>query len=234
MTMKPLLLATSIAVLSAGLAGYAMTPAFAYTPPAPPKNAPALDEAPASAAEPGAAEKKSAEDFIKVSDDALLTMSYVASARLAIFNGLPEKARTFADAARARADAAVEDANAYALDTNVSMGEDMYVPFDAGLVVAEDFTATPETMKHIAKANQHIHKGETKQALDTLKLGKIDVAVTTKLIPVKFAKAHVDDATKLIEEGKYYEANLALKSVEDAVMIESYAVGEVPPPKAKG
>ncbi|AGA92216.1 reverse gyrase [Thioflavicoccus mobilis 8321] len=235
MTMKPLLLATSISVLSAGLAGYSMTPAFAYTPPTPPEGgapASASVKAPASAAEP-AAEKKSAEDLIKVCDDALLTMRYVTSARLAIFNGLPEKARTFADAARARADAAVKDADAYVLDAKEPKAEDMYVPFDAGLVVAEDFTVTPEKMKHITKANKHLHKGETQAALDALKQGAVDVAVTTKLIPVKFAQVHVDDATKLLEEGKYYEANLALKAVEDAMVIESYKIGDVPQRKAK-
>lgn len=42
-----------------------------------------------------------------------------------------------------------------------------------------------------------------------------------------------DDATKMIGEGKYYEANLALKAAEDSVVIETYAIDAVPQRKGK-
>jgi len=35
---------------------------------------------------------------------------------------------------------------------------------------------------------------------EALKLAEIDVAVTTSMVPVKFAKEHIDEASKLIGE----------------------------------
>ena len=89
---------------------------------------------------------------------------------------------------------------------------------------------TAEKIKHITKVNEHLHKGEKKEAIEVLKLGEVDVTMEAELIPVKFAKQHIDDAAKLIGEGKYYEANLALKSVEDAIVVETFAIDAIPNP----
>ena len=79
----------------------------------------------------------------------------------------------------------------------------------------------------------HLHKGETKQAMETLKVAGIDVALNTELLPIQSAKTHIDDAAKLIGEGKYYEANLALKAVEDSVITEVFNTDAIPQNKAK-
>jgi hypothetical protein len=155
----------------------------------------------------------------------------VHGARLAIFNGEPEKALTFVDAAVTRIGVAVKDADKYALDTKAPKSDDSYVPFDANLTVLNAFEPTAEKTKHIANANAHLHKGEKQEAIEALKLAEIDVAVTTRMIPVNYAKEHIDQAAKLVAEHKYYQANLALKAVDDAVVVETYAVDAVP--KAK-
>ena len=172
-------------------------------------------------------------DFVKVSEDALTSMHDLHGARLAIFNGQPEKALTFVDAAVTRIGVAVKDADKYALDTKAPKADDSYVPFDANLTVLNTFEPTAEKAKQIAKANEHLHKGEKQEAIKALKLAEIDVAVTTSMIPVKFAKERIDKAAKLVADHKYYEANLALKSVDDAVIVETYAVDAVPNTKAK-
>jgi len=177
--------------------------------------------------------KAADKDFVKISNDALTSMHDVNGARLAIFNGRPDKALTYVDAAVARIGVAVKDADKYALDTKTPKADDSYVPFDASLTVLNDFEPTAEKTKQIAKANDHLHKGEKQEAVKALKLAEIDVAVTTRMIPVKFAKERIDKAASLVAEHKYYEANLALKAVDDAVIVETYAIDAVPKVKAK-
>lgn len=223
MIKQRVLAAAVVSVLSAGLIGSGMIPALAAD--KAPSGTPATEQAPDKAAEA---------DFVKVSDDALMTMRNLHSARLAIFNGLPDQARTYVDASALRAEKAVKDAEQFALDTKQPKQDDLYVPFDASLTLMDTFKPTPENTKHIAEANEHLHKGERKEAMEVLQLGEIDVAVTAGLIPVKYAKAHIDDAAKLIADHKYYEANLALKAVEDAAVIETFAMSELPKHKGKG
>jgi hypothetical protein len=224
MTKKRLLAAAIAATLSTGMIAAGTTSVFGADDP------PASTAASAKDQTTNKAEEK---DFMKVSEDALMSMRNLHSARLAIFNGLPERAQTFADAAETRIGMTVKDADKYALDTKAPKEDDSYVPFDASLTVMDTFKPTAENAKHIAKANEHLHKGEKKEALDALKSGEIDVAVTTSMVPVQFAKEHIDEAAKLIGEGKYYEANLALKAVDDAVVIDTFAIDAVPKTKAQ-
>jgi hypothetical protein len=214
-----------VSALSVGIVASGVTRVFAAD------NPPNSTEAPSKAQ---VTDETAEKDFVKVSEDALMTMRNVRGARLAIFNGQPDKAETYVDAAVTRVEAAVKDADKYALDTKEPMTEDMYVPFDAGLTVAESFVPSEEKMKHISQANEHLRKGEKKEAIEVLKLGDVDVAIAAKLIPVQLAKQRIDDAAKLVGEGKYYEANLALKSVEDAMVVETFAIDAVPKVKTKG
>ncbi len=220
MSKKTMLAAAVVAAMSTAMIGSTMTQAFA------------ADAQPR--AEQEAIAKKTAEnDLIKVSEDAAMTVRNLRGARLAIFNGTPDKAQVFADAAAKRVEAALKDVDDYALDIKKPVQDgDKYVPFSAGLAVAEGFVPSEAKMEHIARANEHLHKGERKKAIEALKLGEIDVALTTELVPLKLAKSHIDDATKLIGEGKYYEANLALKAVDDAVVIETFSVDALPKTKS--
>jgi len=182
----------------------------------------------------GQATNKAAEsDFVKVSKDTLTSMRDMHGARLAIFNGQPEQARTYVDAAVTRIGAAVKDADKYALDIKAPKANDRYVPFDANLTVLNDYEPTAKKAKSIAKANDHLHNGKKKEAMEALKLADIDVAVTTRMVPVQFAKDHIDQAAKLVAEHKYYEANMALKAVDGAVVVETYAIDGVPKTKAQ-
>jgi hypothetical protein len=178
------------------------------------------------------ASKAAEKDLVKVSNDAMMVMRSLRGARFAIFDGQPDEARKDVDAAVTEIANTVRDADKFAVDTKApARKNDTYVPYDAALTVADTFVPTAESKQHIAKANEHLHKGEKKQALEALKLGKVDLAFTTWLIPVKFAQHHINDAAKLISDGKYYEANLALKAVGDAVVIETLGVDEVPKTK---
>lgn len=172
-------------------------------------------------------------DLIRVSEDARTSMRDVHGARLAIFNGEPDEALTYVDAAVSRIDAAVNDADRYALDSKAPKSDDSYVPFSASLTVLNTFEPTPEKAKHIANANAHLHKGNKREAIEALKLADVDVAIATSMVPVNFAKQQIDQAAQYVADQKYYEANLALKAVDDSVFIETYAVDAVPKKKAE-
>jgi hypothetical protein len=226
---KKLLAATLAAALSTGMVVSGMTPVYAAG------TTQATMEVPAK-------NKAAEKEFIKVSEETLKSMRNLNGARLAIFNGQPDRAKTYVGDAKTSIAAAVTDADKYALEVHAehvkkehqeNMKKDQYVPFDAALTVANEFVPTKEKAAHIAKANEHLKNGEKKKAMEELKLGEIDVAVSASMVPVEFAKAHIDDAAKLIGEHKYYEANLALKAVDDAVVVETYAVDAVPAPKPK-
>jgi len=222
---KPLLAVTIATILSTGMLASQLTPVFAADDAAN-TGAPAGEQVKNKQSD--RKETEADQDLVKVSDDALLSMRDLHSARLAIFNGNPVQARTFVDAAVTRIDSAVKDADRYALDIKAPKADDEYVPYGASLTVLDAFEPTDTKAEHIAKANEHLHKGEQKEALEALKLGEVDVAIATDLVPVKFAREHIAEAADLIGQGKYYEANLALKAVDDAVFARVFAIDETP------
>jgi hypothetical protein len=224
MRKKQLLAVAVAAALSTGFLASGVSPIFAADTSPGGKEVPAKEQAAENAAE---------QDFVKVSEDALSSMHDLHNARLSIFNGEPVQAQTYVDAAVTRIADAVKDADEYALDMKAPKADDSYVPFNANLTVMDTYVPNEKNAEHIAKANEHLHKGEKKEAIEALKLGDIDVAVTTSVVPVKLAKEHIDEAARLISDGKYYEANLALKAVDDAVVIETFAIDALPKVKAK-
>lgn len=117
------------------------------------------DEGAGSGAQNGQEAAKSEMERVKVSEDTMLSMRYVNNARLALFNGQLETARTDIDAA--------------------------------------------------------------------LTLDEVDLAVSTGLVPVKFAKQQIVDASSLLEKGDYFEANLVLKAIDDAIPIQTIAADDV-------
>jgi len=215
MNKKTILSTTMAIILATGLAAADVSPIFAKG-----------DSGHMSATTQ--TDKTADKDLIKVSDDARISLRDIHSARLAIFHGDPEQAQTYVDAAKTRIDVAREEAKKYALDVKAPKTSDWYVPYNATLTVMDTFKPTSDKAKNIARANKHLRKGEQKEAMETLKLSNIDVAITAGLLPVKFAQDNIDQASELVREGKYYQANLALKNIDDAVIIQTYGVDDVP------
>jgi len=164
---------------------------------------------------------------VKVSEDTMLSMQDINEARLALFNGQLETARIEVDAALTRINSAVDEAEQYAVDVKAPHQDDLYVPFDTSVTLAD--TYEPNDVKADAakvQARKHMHKGAESDATDKFKLSEVDFAVSAGLVPVKFAQQQVVDASKLIDKGDYYEANLALKAVDDAVIVQTVSVDE--------
>jgi hypothetical protein len=59
-------------------------------------------------------------------------------------------------------------------------------------------------------------------------LGAIDVNYTRWWLPIAPTETHLDQAIKLADESKYYEANLALKAIEDSVTVDSISFSDLP------
>ena len=109
-----------------------------------------------------------------------------------------------------------------------SSSGDVYIPVDADLILSEAFTVTKENAPQIAKANAHMKAGDKQAARDALKLANIDVAMVFALVPAQETRSAIGKADELIGQQKYYEANLALKSVAENVVFDALDVNGQP------
>ena len=167
--------------------------------------------------------------FIKTADEAYKALQEIRAARVAIFNGNPEEAVKLSDIAQKELTAAKTSIDELALATQKSTdGADTYIPFDTSMSLVEGFVPDESDTAALMKANEHLAKGEQSHAAQALKVANIDVSVSAAMIPAASSLQHVDDAIKLLSEKKYYEANLALKAVEDSVLVEVYDLQAMP------
>ena len=193
------------------------------------------------AVKPSAATQTADQDFGKLSADGFKAFRDVRLARLAIFDGQTDQAKKFIDEARTAITKAKADDTAFIKDeaslkppAGVSQkaaqtGTDKsapsktptaWLPVDGSLTLGEDFVATPTKAAAVAKANEQLKKGDHKQAMETLKLSEINVAFVMEVAPVDKTISGIDNAAQLIDSGKYYEGNQALKGVEDGLRFD--------------
>lgn len=165
---------------------------------------------------------------VKTVDEAYTALREARAARFAIFDGSTDAAKKLIDAAVANLNKANVDSNFAARKPKNAKADEQYIPFDASMALSENFTPSPQNKAKVDEANGHIAKGNYQKARQTLKLANIDVMTSVAVVPAKATMTHLQDAQKLMTEGKYYEANLALKSIEDSILIDSYGVDAVP------
>jgi hypothetical protein len=223
-------------------------PASAETAKSAPKP-PATTSAPAatSTSAPAATSTSTPAAKSDASSDALSIMRYsqdgsrairqIGLARVAIFNGDPKLASDLIAKAKASVAKAEQEAptfkvkvsdvaNGKVVDTKSETAKAQMVPVDGDLVLAEDFVPTPEKRARIDKANEHFRNGRAKEALEELRLGDISVMYNRAWMPLASATKRLDQATKFMDDHKYYEANLALKAIGDSITMDSVAINE--------
>ncbi len=167
--------------------------------------------------------------FIKTVDEAYKALEEIRGARMALFNGAPEEAVKLTGEAHTDLVKAKDAMHEHALMTQKKTDDnDAYIPFDTSMALAEGFVPDEDKKAVLTKANEHLAKGEKAHAVEALKLANIDVSVSAAMIPAASSLKHVDEAVTLLSEKKYYEANLALKAVEDSVLIETYDINTIP------
>ena len=219
-----------------------LSPLIAYSAAELAANKPAKPANPASSApaKPSAQEQA----LFKFSEAGHSAMRDIRGARFAVFNGEPKLAMKLMDSAKTFIGQAEKEAPVFDTTSTMVVGgkvvgttadrrELKSVPVDGQLVLADDFVMTPEKKAHIDKANDHIKKGEHAKAREELRQGEIDVTYTRSWMPIDQSKRHLEQAIKLASDGKYYEANLALKAIEDGVSTDSVNLREIPKTAAK-
>jgi hypothetical protein len=185
---------------------------------------------------------EAARDFMKLSTDGAVAFRTLHMARIAIFEADPVAAKKMlADARAALAKAKVDSTSFMKAEADLKAPKGMnvtpaaasgpavaWLPIDGQLTLGEDFVATPAKAAAVAEANKHLEKGQRKEAIEKLKLADVNVMFTMALAPLDRTMADVDMAAKLMDEGKYYEANAAMKKAEDGVRYDSVAAVAMP------
>jgi hypothetical protein len=176
------------------------------------------------------------EDLMKVSEAGREAIQFVRMARFDIFNGDPKASMAALAHAKTQLTAAEKDAKAVGLGSGTSSGSGHQqgkatagtapkaIPVDGQLILADSFVASPENKKTIAKAKAHLKKGEHKAALEALRQGDISINYLSEWMPLASTSKNLDQAIALEKAGKYYEANLALKAIEDGMFMESVTI----------
>jgi hypothetical protein len=190
-------------------------------------------------------------DFTKLSADGLKAFQDVRLARVAIFDGLTKQAKTYVDEAKAEIAKAKTDNTAFTkaesdLKTPAAMAKPAadkaapsttpiaWIPVDGSLTLDEDYTATPDKAKGVATANEKLTKGQSKEAMEALKLAQINAIFVTALAPMDSTITGIDKAAQLVDSGQYYQANQALKGVEDGIRFDAIDMTDAPKGTAKG
>jgi hypothetical protein len=179
-------------------------------------------------------ETKSLMKFSQTGHDAIQA---IRGARVAIFDGDTAAAKKLMDKAKTYIAAAEKEAPLFTTQTTMSVQGKVVdtetgkvraqsVPVDGQVVLADNFVVTPEKQAHIAKANEHFQKGNHKEAMEELRQGEIDVNYSRVWMPLAKSQSSLDKAIQLAGAGKYYESNLALKSIEDGLTVDSVMLTE--------
>jgi hypothetical protein len=182
---------------------------------------------------------KSDKLLLKISDDGNMAMRAVRFARVEIFNGQPEAAEKRLDQAKKGLEAAEKQAPeltailAKQADESKKTAKEMsdLIPIDVSLTLSDDFVATPEKSAKIKEANEHLRKGEHAKAIEILRQADIGIVFSRVLMPLHATIKRVDSGIALLKDHKYYEANLALKSAEDGLIVDTVMVNEPIMPK---
>jgi hypothetical protein len=168
-------------------------------------------------------------EMLRMSEEAATAVMNAHSARLALFNNDTNLAKAEVEkslAALTKAEATLTDK--LIPDTTVAGSKPVYLPFDSNMALAETYTVTPETRVVIDKATGLLQLGTPNEAIDVLREAGVEVKISTAMLPWETSQGHLKDAEKLIGEGKFYEANAALKALEESVIVRTYGIHEIP------
>lgn len=167
--------------------------------------------------------------MLKTSDEALAAITQIHKARLELFENKTDDAKATLEAARTdlmTAEATLGDKLMH--DFTVSDSTDNYLPFDMSMSLTEGFTQTDENKLALEKAYGLMQTAKPDEAVQVLKLAAIDVNVQAALLPYEGTLTSLDDAIGNIEDGKFFDANIALKSIEDSILVRTFGIDAIP------
>lgn len=184
----------------------------------------------------------SAQAITRVSEDGYEAMRAVRSARVAIFNGETASAMEMLNEAKENLRDAYKDVSSYFPTAKTQEKTERgttrqthvkWIPIDGQVALAETYVSTPKKTEHINKANHFFKNGQSKEALEELRQGEIDVTYSCVLMPWEETMQCIDKAANLAQQHKYFEANMALKAAEDGLVVDSTSLIGTPTEKTE-
>lgn len=167
--------------------------------------------------------------MLKTADEAMSALNDAHGARLALFDNDIETAKTRLSKALSQFRNAEGDAKTLAMtDTENPSTEARFLPFDMSMALSETFQPSDQNTEALQKAGELMQSGKEDDAAEVLRAASIDVNVSAAMLPVTQTGDQLQEAQKLVDEGKYFEANLALKSIEDSVILRSFSIDAIP------
>jgi hypothetical protein len=164
------------------------------------------------------------EAMLKFSQAGHDAYAQIRQARNDIFDGHTDAALKAMKAAQFSLIAAKAEAPSFATSTRTTvMGKLVAstkerftadaVPVDGDLVLSDKFQLSERHQPTLAM-------GVQPGAVETQQQGEIDVAYNRLWLPIAPAEKNLDKAIALATSGKFYDANLALKAIEDGVQVD--------------
>ena len=165
-------------------------------------------------------------DFGKAKTDDSVFLKAEADLKSPDGSAATDKADTSDKAADvADANAAKQEKSAKVYDTSTPK---RWLPVDAEMTVAEDFSANPTKAAAVADANKSLAKGDKQGAMAKLKLAEVDMTYIMAVVPLDQTLADVHQAAQLVDGGKYYEASQLLRHVQDSTRYDLLDASGVP------
>jgi hypothetical protein len=185
-------------------------------------------------AQPNAAQQAADKDFGRVSTDGFNAMHDVSMARWAIFNGDTNDAKQdLMNATSSLQKAQNDDAVFMKAESELKAPPGMtqpnpnhtqpnttavkWLPVDGAMAIGEDYTASPAKSAGVTKANAQLKQGDHAGAMETLRLAGVNVTFDEAVAPLDQTIKGVNTAETLLDQGEFYEANQALKGVQDGI-----------------
>jgi hypothetical protein len=176
-------------------------------------------------------------DFGQFSKDGFNAFRDIREARIAIFDGDTNAAKTDITAAANALDKAKSDDSVYmkaesdmktpagvsqphAADEQAANQKVQWLPIDGAMTLDEDYVATPDKAASVAKANTQLKSGDQAHAMQTLRLAGVNVSFDMEVAPLQKTLAGVNKAEQLADSGQWFQANQALKGVQDTIRFD--------------
>ncbi|WP_322867532.1 YfdX family protein [Aquicoccus sp. G2-2] len=196
------------------------------------------------------AQAKKSPEMLRASIDAMAAFASVHQARLALYDGQTDAAKKLVQSARdaftgdmakylikvapktAKTDTKTADKTT-AADSSTTQAanaqpSELAVPLDTSFDVAENFVFTDAHKKPVKDAQEAMKKGDKAGAAAALINGEVDIDISAMVVPVKQTITDLQAVLSDINAGKFYDANLKLKTVEKLVQVVSYTPDTLP------
>ena len=169
------------------------------------------------------------DSMLATADEALAAITQIHKARLQLFENEINGAKAALEVARTdmmQGDKTMVDK--LIRDFASPNSSDTYLPFDMSMSLTEGFTQTDENKLALEKAYGLMQTAKADEAVQVLKLAEIDVNVQAAMLPYEATLASLDGAIGNIEDGKFFDANIALKSIEDSIIVRTFGIDAIP------